>query len=1077
MAEAPTELITPHPLEELVGRLESIEGFASVVAGLQRGYGASLDGVWGSSCALAAAALLRHAPGPLVVVCPHPGDVDDLVDDLAMFAPAVPEQFGAWQQLASERLLREEAIGGRLRLLKQLARGSTPDVIVASLPALLQPVPTAARLARESRRLRRGDLVDLEELLGWLVARGFERLSGVELPGEVALHGGILDVFAPDMLAPVRIELFDNEIDSIRRFDLATQRSLESLEEVDLTAWTPSAEDRGHLADFVPPNTWWLLIEPSELEDEGRHYLQRAERAEDFHTVREVFERAYRFPTVTAEGVSAASGETACHLQIESVERFSGEVSKVQEELDAVGAGQQVRVICQARAEVERLRELFADTALARQGRLHFHVGRLRSGFRLVPAQTTVLTTAELFQRTETVRPSQRRWGRVIDTFLDLREGDFVVHVGHGIARYLGLKLLEKGGHCEEHLELEFQGGTRLYVPATRIELVQKYVGGSKARPTLARLGGRTWTRQKNQAEEAVRDVASEMLQVQASRALRPGIGFPRDSAWQNAFDSSFPYEETADQIQAIADVKADMHRTRPMDRLICGDVGYGKTEVAMRGAFKAIDAGYQVAVLVPTTLLAEQHRRTFSGRMAEFPFRIAALSRFLTRKQQHEVLEGLAEGSIDVVVGTHRLVQCDVQFKNLGLVIIDEEQRFGVEAKERLKTLRQIVDVLTLTATPIPRTLHMSLLGLRDISNLETPPADRLAVETRVTRFSAELIRQAVLRELNRGGQVYFVHNRVYDIETLALRLRQIVPEARIVVGHGQMPEHALEEVMYDFVNHRFDLLLSTTIVESGLDIPNANTIFIDQADTYGLADLHQLRGRVGRYKHRAYCYLLVDPNKALSPTAAKRLRAIEEFSQIGAGFAIAMRDLEIRGAGNILGTEQSGHIAAVGYELYCELLEHEVRRLQNLPPREIVEVHFDLPVEAYLPRTYVPDLRQKIDLYRRLARLTQEQQLDDLASELEDRFGPRPAVVDRLLETMRIRLWAHQWGVSSIHLENDYLVLKSPQPRSLEKLAAASRGSLRLADREAAYLPIKQEVGKTDAILARLKTLLQRS
>jgi transcription-repair coupling factor (superfamily II helicase) len=511
------------------------------------------------------------------------------------------------------------------------------------------------------------------------------------------------------------------------------------------------------------------------------------------------------------------------------------------------------------------------------------------------------------------------------------------------------------------------------------------------------------------------------------------------------------------------------------MDRLLCGDVGFGKTEVAMRAAFKAVDSGYQVAVLVPTTVLAEQHRRTFSDRMSEFPFEIAVLSRFSTRKEQAEIVERMASGAIDVVIGTHRLASQDVQFHNLGLVIIDEEQRFGVEIKERLKAFRRIVDVLTMTATPIPRTLHMSLVGLRDISNLETPPEDRLAVETRVTRFNPELIRHAVLRELNRNGQIFFVHNRVSDIHVLAQRLRQIVPEASLEIGHAQMRENQLERVMLDFVNRRFDILLSTTIVESGLDIPNANTIFIDEADRYGLADLHQLRGRVGRYKHRAYCYLLVDPNKHITPNAARRLRAIEEFSDLGAGFAVAMRDLEIRGAGNILGTEQSGHIALVGYELYCELLEQAVRRLRQLPPKTSIDVDVDLPCEAHLPRSYVPDMRLKIDLYRRLARVASEDELRDFCLELKDRFGPAPPAVDRLIRLARVRIAAHQWQISRIHMEDHYVVMRYASGPLIQRLARASGGALRVVDHQSAYLPTGKRVAHSDQLLARIDSLLR--
>ncbi len=1062
-------------LAELVGRLEAVAGFSSLVQGLTAGYGATLDGAWGSSCALAAAALARHAPATLVVVTAHAGDIEEFLAEFRLFSAVAADVFPMWEAQDAPERLADDGFGDRLRLLKRLMQGQPPRVIVTCVQGLLQPSPDPERLRGHTRWFREGEELSLDDLLPWLVANGFQRQSGVELPGEFALHGGILDLFASDWPGPVRIELFGDQIESIRRFEVSTQRSLAKLAQVDLTVLEPGAGDRQHLADYLPPGSWWLLNEPAELEIEGRQFRDRSETPHDIHELAAVWQSAYQFATVSAEAVATASAETACHLKIESVERFSGDVSRIRDELEAVGAGQHVYVVCQTTAELTRLEEILAATRLVAEQRLHCLVGRMRTGFRLVAAGISVLTANELFHRADLIRPSRRRWGRVIDSFLDLREGDFVVHVGHGIARYMGLKLLEKGAQVEEHLELEFHGGTKLYVPAARIELVQKYVGGTKSRPNLARLGGRTWTRQKALAEDAVVDLAADMLELQAQRALRAGITFPADSAWQLAFDASFPYEETVDQVQAIADVKQDMLGPRPMDRLVCGDVGYGKTEVAMRGVFKAVDAGYQVAVLVPTTLLAEQHCRTFSNRMAEFPFRVASLCRFLTRREQQGVLEGLAAGSIDVVIGTHRLVQPDVHFKNLGLIVIDEEQRFGVEAKERLKTLRTIVDVLTLTATPIPRTLHMSLLGLRDISNLETPPADRMSVETRVTRFDPELIRHAVLRELNRGGQIYFVHNRISDIEALASRLRQIVPEARVAVGHGQMPEHELEDVMLDFVNHRVDLLLSTTIVESGLDIPNANTMFIDQADIYGLADLHQLRGRVGRYKHRAYCYLLIDPGKALVPTAAKRLRAIEEFSEIGAGFAIAMRDLEIRGAGNILGTEQSGHIAAVGYELYCELLEKAVRRLRKLPPRESIDVHFDLPVPGFIPQSYISELRQKIDVYRRLSRLVRIAEVDELAAELVDRFGPRPEMVDRLLEITRLRIWAHAWSVTSLHLENEYVVLGYGSRSRIEQLAVRSRGELRIVDGQSAYLPVKYEVTDIARIQAKLKSLLR--
>ncbi len=995
-------------------------------------------------------------------------------------------EFPAFESPGSKRLVETEIFGSRIEALKNLrAAGSQHRpgwVMVTSIQSLLQPVVSPDVLAAHTRTLTLGQRVDLEELLPWLLEFGFHRTSAVELPGEFSLRGGILDLFAPDWITPVRVELFDDEIESLRKFDVATQRSIEALDQIELTGLTPEdavrehadQENRACLTDYVPPQTWFLILEPADLEEEGRRYLSRLERPQDQHRLPDVLQRMYRFPSILAESISAGTLEASCHLKVESVERFSGEVAQSCQELESAAVGHDVHLVCQTEAEIQRLATLFENSTLVADGRLHFCRGLLSAGFRLVRERIIVISGDELFQRHGVARPSRRRLGKVIDSFLDLREGDLVVHVSHGIARYLGLRLLEKENQQEEHLELEFDAGVKVYVPTTRIELVQKYVGGSKHRPRLAKIGGKTWVRQKQRAQSAVQDLAAEMLEVHARRDAQSGTSFPPESEWQREFDAQFPYDETPDQLAAIIALKHDMQSNRPMDRLICGDVGYGKTEVAMRAAFKAVDSGYQVAVLVPTTVLCAQHVRTFQERMAEYPFQIASLSRFNSRAEQQRTLKRLATGEVDLVVGTHRLAQKDIRFHNLGLLIIDEEQRFGVEIKERLKSMRATVEMLTLTATPIPRTLHMSLLGLRDISNLETPPADRLAVETRVTRFDEDLIRSAVLRELNRDGQIFFVHNRVNDIEAVAQRLQRIVPEARIGIGHGQMPEGQLEEIMARFVHHEFDMLLATTIVESGLDIPNANTIFIDEADRYGLADLHQLRGRVGRYKHRAYCYLLVDSNKSLTPTASQRLRAIEEFSDMGAGFALSMRDLEIRGAGNILGTEQSGHIDAVGYELYCELLEHAVRKLKQMPPKMKIDVNLDLPGEAYLPRHYVPDMRNKIDIYRRLARLEGESDLTDLATELLDRFGALPDPVTALIERMRLRLLAAVWQIDTVRIENQYVVFEYLVRSRIDQLVTKSNRRLRVADARSAYLPLPELMNDPEKLVAELQSLL---
>ncbi|MDX1946038.1 MAG: transcription-repair coupling factor [Pirellulaceae bacterium] len=1109
-------------LRQLPNSLTRYAGFAAAIGELAQGRPASLDGVWGSSCALVAAALAEHAPGPLVVVCPTQREAEDALADMALFGASEPLLFPAWE---GDPTAGDETFGERLRVLKGLqvqgskfkvqgsptlnlepgARNSTGPVIVTSVQALLQPAPDRAAIAAGTRILRQGERIEIDELLRWLVERGFQATTAVELPGEFSHRGGILDLYAPDWLRPVRIELFDDEIESLRSFEVATQRSQETLAQIDVTVLqnTPDAPARDHFTTHLPPTSWFLLLEPERTSEEGKNYLQRAENPAELHRVAAVLAELARFPVCAAAEIQGGTVGLPCHLPVESVERFSGDISRVKDELEAVAQRDEVFIVAPTTAEVERLREILAGTALAASSRLWFPIGTLRAGFRLrgqeaervqgsrfkVQNSTTlnlepgtlnstgllILTAAELFHRGDLRRLPRRRLGKAIDSFLDLREGDLVVHLGHGIGRYRGLRMIEKQGQHEEHLEIEFDGGTKIFVPAVKIDLVQKYVGGTKTRPTLAKIGGKTWLKQKQAAEGAVVDLAVEMLEMQAQRAARPGITFGPDSEWQREFDASFPYRETPDQLAAIAAIKLDMQKPRPMDRLLCGDVGFGKTEVAMRATFKAVDSGFQVAVLVPTTILAEQHFHSFRERLAEFPFDIAKLSRFCTPDQERQAIAGLKSGKIDVVIGTHRLASQDVEFHNLGLVIIDEEQRFGVDVKERLKALRTTVDVLTLSATPIPRTLHMSLVGLRDISNLETPPEDRLAVETKVTRWDDQLIRHGIQRELARGGQIFFVHNRVNDIELIAGRLRHLVPDLRLGIGHAQMPDDELEAVMVDFVEGKFDLLVSTTIVESGLDIPNANTIFIDEADRYGLADLHQLRGRVGRYRNRAYCYLLFEAHKHLTPTAARRLRAIEEFDELGAGFAIAMRDLEIRGAGNLLGTQQSGHIAAVGYELYCTLLENAVRTLQKMPPKARLEVDVNLPGDAYLPDEYVPDLRLKIDLYRRLTRISRYDELDDFRSELVDRFGEPPPPVRRLLALMELKMDGAVWQISAIFLEEQFVVLRYENQPRIEQLARRRKGQVRVVDGRSAYVPLPPGVRSPDALFDFIKSVLR--
>jgi transcription-repair coupling factor (superfamily II helicase) len=1110
--------LVPDRLQDVPQLLARMEGFAAVLSALRQGRSAVVDGAWGSSAALAGAVLARQTPRTLLVVLSHPRDLDGWSGDLASFAGFNPVIFPAWDDFRYDvEGGVDEIAGQRLRLLKQLESRNPPRLVLTTLQALIQPVPDRAQLAATRRRLQTAQSADMEELASWLVERGYRHTEVVELAGEFSRRGGILDVFSPDAEAPYRLEFFGDEIESIRQFSPQTQRSLGQLDEAEITglpARSASKGETGHLCDYLPEDAWTVLVEMDELREQGNHYLERVAEVTGLFSVEGVFQQLLRFPSVTVSALPSPSVEATCHLRVESVERFSGEVGCVRDELDAVAAHDVVLIACHNEGECKRLGEVLAAGQLAQSDRLRLVTGRVRAGFRLIEGvgcngsarSLIVLGGQELFHREEVrqVQPRRRLESRAIDSFLDLTEGDLVVHVSHGIARYCGMQLIEKGAsggrkppdgsqqrayaprtphHAEEHLILEFAAGVRVYVPASKIDLVQKYVGGAKTEPELSKFGGTSWQNRKARVQAAVMDLASDMIGLQALREAEPGTAFPADSEWQAEFEASFPYQDTPDQLTSMAEIKNDMQRPRPMDRLLCGDVGYGKTELAIRAAFKAVDNGRQVAVLVPTTVLAEQHYRTFSQRLAEYPFTVECLSRFRSSGEQKRIVERLKKGGIDVIIGTHRLVSADVEFKDLGLVIIDEEQRFGVEHKERLKHLRQKVDVLTMTATPIPRTLHLSLLGIRDISNLETPPPDRLAIETRIARFDKQLIRHAVLRELNRDGQVYFVHNRVHNIHEIALRLEQIVPEARIAIVHGQMAADELEQEMLRFVRREADILVATTIIESGLDIPNANTIFINQADNYGLADLHQLRGRVGRYKHRAYAYLLLDSDRTVTPNAVRRLKAIEEFTELGAGFKIALRDLEIRGAGNILGTQQSGHIAAVGYELYCQLLENAVRTLKQQPLRTPLDVSIDLPWTAFLPRDYVQGQRQRIEVYRRLARVRRLDRLNDFRQEMRDRFGPLPESAEWLLRLAELRLLAVQWKIASIHLEKSAEVGSSAvdvvfgyrNARRIQELAARSDGRLRVVDDASAYFRPTGEELEPLALYGTLKELLQ--
>jgi transcription-repair coupling factor (superfamily II helicase) len=966
---------------------------------LAQGRPARAGGVWGSSYALITA---EAVPRPLLLLLPTPIAAEEAVEDLRCFG-AQPVLF---ENLKQAGRFQDGAI----------------EILVADLAASLGELPSPQVLRSTRLSFAPGAKVDLPALSLKLVEAGYERTAAVERPGEFAVRGGILDLFPLTADLPLRLELAGTAVDSLRTFDPATQGSLDEVPRLDFSLVPQDAPRTATLFDYLPPKASVVLKEPSEMN-------LRHPRWEEAYGI------LARHPVLS---LSALPEPDAENLKILSLQRFTGVLANVQRELEAVRRRHTV-VFCTNDGEERRLKELIPPP-------LEIRRGRLNHGFIFEDLQTSFIPHHELFNRYRLRRSIRRADTRPIDTLLEIERGDVVVHVTHGIGRFVGIERRNR----QEFMVLEYSGSARLYVPVTNLDLVQRYVGGSENPPPLSTLGGDAWNNAKLRAQAAVEKLAQEMIQIQALRAMEMGAAFPPDGEWQGEFEAAFQYEETDDQLHVAGEIAADMHTSKPMDRLVCGDVGYGKTELAMRAAFRCAVANRQVAILVPTTVLAQQHDQSFHERMADYPVRIESLSRFKTKKEQKKILKELAEGSIDVVIGTHRLVQPDVKFKDLGLVVIDEEQRFGVEHKEFLKRIRATVDVLTLTATPIPRTLHMALLGIRDISSLTTPPQDRLSIRTEILPYDERRIREAVLFELNRGGQIYFVHNRVYNIEAVATRLRMLLPEARIAVGHGQMDEGELEQAMLKFLAKETDVLVCTTIIESGLDIPNVNTMIINQADMFGLADLHQLRGRVGRYKRQAFCYLLLPPDRELVPQAKKRLKAIEEFSELGAGFKIAMRDLEIRGVGNLLGREQHGHIAAIGYDLYCRLLEKAVKKTKKQVVVEPLETHVDLGLDTWIPEDYIPDLRTRVEVYRRLTGCRSEEALDEAEREVHDRFGKIPPPVEGFIRTMRVKLRAAHWDLASVSPGKEGLIAKYRDRKKAEALRNLHPGAVRIVDSE---------------------------
>jgi len=1037
-----------------------------------------LSGVWGSSAPLVAAAMGRMRSWPVLFVAAHLDDADNAADDLEVLTGQAAVLFPAWELDLLSDHLNDEVAGERLRVCDLLSQSlpqhsGQPAFIVAPIMALMQPVPSPEALAKRRLTLLKDRQAEPDELVERLIQGGFERVEAVDQQGQFARRGGILDVFPHGAVQPLRIEFFGDRIESIRHFDLDTQRSVDRIDGCELLMAATAQADlsaAASLTSYLPKDTLVCILEPVEVAEVAREIHARLADADAQRGLsdpdaaagesatpvaipllapQDCLDWLRQFTVVAMHAFRPADGQEALNLGIRSLGQLSSEPSGAIEELGELSATEEVWIYCENPAEEKRLNELLAAQHPALAGRFRTAIGHVHSGFAFPSLRLVVAGHHEIFHRYAKRRRLRRiRAGRPIESLLDLHPGDYVVHVSHGISRFQGLRTLERDGRSEEFLTLRFADNALLHVPASSVNLVQKYVGSRHFRPSLSKLGGAAWSRQKQRVTEAVSDLAADLLRVQALRQATAGFSFPSASDWQRQFAGEFIYAETPDQIAAMEQIDSDMVAPRPMDRLLCGDVGYGKTELAMRAAFKAAEAGKQAVVLVPTTVLADQHYRTFSERLADYPMQVEVLSRFRSPAKQAEILKRLAAGEVDIVIGTHRLLSKDVRFADLGLVVIDEEQRFGVRHKEHLKGLRAHVDLLTMTATPIPRTLHMALVGLRDISSLATPPLDRRAIYTEVCHYDQRLIRHAILRELNRQGQVFFVHNRVFDIELLADRIRGLAGEARVAVAHGQMPQGALEKTMLAFVRGQIDVLVCTTIIESGLDIPAANTMIIDEADRFGLAELHQLRGRVGRYKHRAYCYLLLPERRSVSPAAARRLKAIEEFSDLGAGFQIAMRDLEIRGAGNILGAEQSGHIAVVGYELYCQLLEEAVNRLrgQQRPARR--DAHVELGLDAYIPKSYVPSDRQRMEVYRQLGRCGAREDIEQLRTDLADAYGPIPPVVDVLLDQAEIRLLAGELGIESVILMDSDVVFTVSSYQSIKELFDGVAGSVRLAD-----------------------------
>ena len=1078
------------PGDPLLDAIASAPEVRELAAALDSGEPVAAVGAAGSSTSFVAAAVARRTGRPVLLVFAHPDDADEAADELTTHGVRA-ERFPALELTPGETLVSLDLFAERLRVARS-ARSDPPETLTAPIHALMQRLPAPGAEADMMRTLARGDTLDPADLARWLDSAGYRRAETIEEVGEFAVRGGILDIFPPTASAgdpvPIRLDFFGDELDSIHEIDpatMASDRAIPAVELIGARLRTATDETTGAPLTRALGSRWLaVIVDPVEVTEQARGYYERvldaAEIVSPPNTLRGLREDLGAVAEVSQYTAPAPGGARALELPASNLPPFAADAREAIHDLVELARRARVTVPCQNQGEMDRLRELLGSHEAG--ARVQARLGYLHRGFIWDGAEPLAFVPHhELLHRFLLRRkPARLRSGRSLDAFIDLGPGDLAVHADHGLCRFLGLRVMARRAsdrangaarhaHAEEEfLSLQFAKNTTLHVPVSQIDKVQRYIGGFRGKPPLSSLGSTRWRAQMEKVSDAVHDLAGELLRVQAARAATPGVRHPADTAWQKEFEAEFPYEETEDQLAALADIKRDMQTPRPMDRLLCGDVGFGKTELAIRAAFKAAEFGKQVAVLVPTTVLAEQHERTFRDRFADYPFRIESLSRFKTTAEQRTILNELAAGRVDIVIGTHRLLSKDVSFKDLGLVVIDEEQRFGVEHKQKLLSLRITVDVLTLSATPIPRTLHLSLLGLRDISSLSMAPADRRSVVTEVIPFQRDRIRRALARELARGGQTFFVHNRVRSIHRVADEVRRLAPEARVVVGHGQMPAAELERVMLAFIRRQADILVCTTIIESGVDIPSANTMIITDADRFGLADLHQLRGRVGRSAHRAYCTLLLPETRAITEVATRRLKAIEEFSMLGAGFKIAMRDLEIRGAGDILGAEQSGHIATVGYEMYCRLLEDAVHRLKNEPADPIpAQTIIDIGLTGMIPASYIPSVKRRIEAYRRIAQARSSEEIDRTERDMRGAYGDPPRATQRLLGLADLRVLSARMGVRSIAVDGQDVVFKTGAPAAIAEALRGARGTVRLiapthpgAPTDAYYRPPKNHL-----------------